>query len=262
MPTSPTLLIDRSLTYTSLSHSNNSLTFWHYVKLKNTSCVVVRFAVYFEGLQDKLAQVKDARAALDALREEHREKLRREAEFAEKQRQMQMAQKLDIMRKKKQEYLAVRSVPVDQLLAQQMLKMQGPGGTPTGGPGNMMMVMGGGPPGMGGAPPGMGAHPMTPPHHTQGPGLSMGQGPMPPHMGPPQQGPPAHPMAPPMGPSPQHGQPHMPQGPHMGQPVAPPMGVGPPATWSSPDGCPRAADGNDAASRSPPSSAARNTPSR
>ncbi|PSN50749.1 hypothetical protein C0J52_01205 [Blattella germanica] len=47
--------------------------------------------VYYEGLQDKLAQVKDARAALDALREEHREKLRREAEEAERIRQMQMA---------------------------------------------------------------------------------------------------------------------------------------------------------------------------
>ncbi|XP_034936186.1 hepatocyte growth factor-regulated tyrosine kinase substrate [Chelonus insularis] len=61
--------------------------------------------VYYEGLQDKLSQVKDARAALDALREEHREKLRREAEEAERQKQMQMAMKLDIMRKKKQEYL-------------------------------------------------------------------------------------------------------------------------------------------------------------
>jgi len=63
--------------------------------------------VYYEGLQDKLAQVKDARAALDALREEHREKLRRQAEEAERIRQMQMAQKLEIMRKKKQEYLQV-----------------------------------------------------------------------------------------------------------------------------------------------------------
>lgn len=63
--------------------------------------------VYYEGLQDKLVQVKDARAALDALREEHREKLRREAELAERQRQHQMAQKLDIMRQKKQEYLQV-----------------------------------------------------------------------------------------------------------------------------------------------------------
>jgi len=63
--------------------------------------------VYYEGLQDKLAQVKDARAALDALREEHREKLRRQAEEAERIRQLQMAHKLEIMRKKKQEYLQV-----------------------------------------------------------------------------------------------------------------------------------------------------------
>nr|CAD7455168.1 unnamed protein product [Timema tahoe] len=61
--------------------------------------------VYYEGLQDKLTQVKDARAALDALREEHREKLRRQAEEAERIRQMQMAHKLEIMRKKKQDYL-------------------------------------------------------------------------------------------------------------------------------------------------------------
>ncbi|PNF23218.1 hypothetical protein B7P43_G02735, partial [Cryptotermes secundus] len=61
--------------------------------------------VYYEELQDKLAQVKDARAALDALREEYREKLRRQAEEAERIRQMQMAHKLEIMRKKKQEYL-------------------------------------------------------------------------------------------------------------------------------------------------------------
>lgn len=65
------------------------------------------FSVYYEGLQDKLTQVKDARAALDALREEHKERLRREAEIAERQRQIQMAQKLEIMRQKKQEYLQV-----------------------------------------------------------------------------------------------------------------------------------------------------------
>lgn len=63
--------------------------------------------VHYEGLQDKLTQIKDARAALNALREEHRERLRREAEIAARQRQMQMAQKLDIMRKQKQEYLQV-----------------------------------------------------------------------------------------------------------------------------------------------------------
>lgn len=68
---------------------------------------IIFVTVYYEGLQDKLAQVKDARAALDALREEHHEKLRRQAEEAERIRQMQMAHKLEIMRKKKQEYLQV-----------------------------------------------------------------------------------------------------------------------------------------------------------
>ncbi|EAW89676.1 hepatocyte growth factor-regulated tyrosine kinase substrate, isoform CRA_b [Homo sapiens] len=53
--------------------------------------------LYYEGLQDKLAQIRDARGALSALREEHREKLRRAAEEAERQRQIQLAQKLEIM---------------------------------------------------------------------------------------------------------------------------------------------------------------------
>jgi growth factor-regulated tyrosine kinase substrate len=66
--------------------------------------------VYFEGLQDRLTQLKDARAALDALREEHYERIRREEEEAARQRQMQMAHKLAIMRKKKHEYLEVRTV--------------------------------------------------------------------------------------------------------------------------------------------------------
>lgn len=61
--------------------------------------------LHLEALQDKLSQIRDARAALDALREEHQEKLRIEAEEAERIRQVQMAQKLEIMRKKKQEYL-------------------------------------------------------------------------------------------------------------------------------------------------------------
>ncbi|XP_057665948.1 hepatocyte growth factor-regulated tyrosine kinase substrate-like isoform X1 [Diorhabda carinulata] len=61
--------------------------------------------IHFERLQDKLTQVKDARAALDDLREEHNEKLRREAEEQERMRQLQMAHKLEVMRKKKEEYL-------------------------------------------------------------------------------------------------------------------------------------------------------------
>lgn len=64
--------------------------------------------MYYEGLQDKLAQIRDARGALSALREEHREKLRRAAEEAERQRQIQLAQKLEIMRQKKQVWRAAQ----------------------------------------------------------------------------------------------------------------------------------------------------------
>ena len=49
--------------------------------------------------------MRDARAALDALREEERERRRREAEEAERIRQIQMREKLEVMRQKKQEYL-------------------------------------------------------------------------------------------------------------------------------------------------------------
>ncbi|KAF7273042.1 hypothetical protein GWI33_014233 [Rhynchophorus ferrugineus] len=80
--------------------------------------------LYYERLQDKLTQVKDARAALDALREEHREKLRREAEEAERQRQMQMAHKLEIMRKKKQEYLQYQRQLALQRIQEQEREMQ------------------------------------------------------------------------------------------------------------------------------------------
>lgn len=61
--------------------------------------------MWYESLQDKIGQIKDSRAALDVLRQEHQEKLRLMAEEQERQRQIQMALKLDTMRKKKQEYL-------------------------------------------------------------------------------------------------------------------------------------------------------------
>merc|ERR1712066_77035 len=80
--------------------------------------------VYFEGLQDKLTQVKDARAALDALREEERERRRREAEEAERQRQIQMQQKLDLMRQKKQEYLQYQRQLALQRMQEQEREMQ------------------------------------------------------------------------------------------------------------------------------------------
>lgn len=75
-----------------------------------------------ERLQDKISQIRDARAALDALRDEHREQLRRAAEEAERIRQQQMAQKLEIMRKKKQEYLQYqRELAIQRMQEQEMM---------------------------------------------------------------------------------------------------------------------------------------------
>eukprot|EP00096_Caligus_rogercresseyi_P005564 TRINITY_DN2137_c0_g1_i1.p1 TRINITY_DN2137_c0_g1~~TRINITY_DN2137_c0_g1_i1.p1 ORF type:complete len:708 (+),score=268.56 TRINITY_DN2137_c0_g1_i1:229-2352(+) len=81
--------------------------------------------VYYEGLQDKLVQVKDARAALDALREEERERKRREAEEAERLRQAQMQEKLEVMRKQKQEFLQYqRQVALQRMQEQELLLRQ------------------------------------------------------------------------------------------------------------------------------------------
>ncbi|NXA01236.1 HGS kinase, partial [Nesospiza acunhae] len=80
--------------------------------------------LYYEGLQDKLAQIRDARGALNALREEHQEKLRRAAEEAERQRQIQLAQKLEIMRQKKQEYLEMQRQLAIQRLQEQEKERQ------------------------------------------------------------------------------------------------------------------------------------------
>ena len=57
---------------------------------------------YYENLQDKLTQLKDAREALNALRQENFEKKRRELEEKERLRQIQISQKLHHMRQQKQ----------------------------------------------------------------------------------------------------------------------------------------------------------------
>jgi len=75
--------------------------------------------VRYEGLQDKLAQIKDARAALDALREEEAERKRAEQEEAERQRQVQLAAKLEVMRQKKAEYLEYQRQVALQRMAEQ-----------------------------------------------------------------------------------------------------------------------------------------------
>lgn len=80
--------------------------------------------LWYEQLQDKLNQIRDSRAALDVLRQEHQEKLRRQAEEAERMRQYQMAQKLEIMRKKKQEYLQYQRQIALQRIQEQEREMQ------------------------------------------------------------------------------------------------------------------------------------------
>lgn len=79
--------------------------------------------MWYEQLQDKLAQVKDSRAALDVLRQEHQDKLRLLAEEQERQRQLMMAHKLDIMRKKKQEYLQYQRQMALQRIQEQEREM-------------------------------------------------------------------------------------------------------------------------------------------
>ena len=69
--------------------------------MKKKHCVFY-FKAHYENLQDKLCQLKDAREALNALRSEHFERRQHEALECERQRQTQLAQKLDIMRQKKQ----------------------------------------------------------------------------------------------------------------------------------------------------------------
>ena len=61
----------------------------------------ILISAYHESLQDKLGQLKDAREALNALRDEHLENKRRQAFESERQRQLQLAVKLDDMRQKK-----------------------------------------------------------------------------------------------------------------------------------------------------------------
>lgn len=80
--------------------------------------------LFLEGLQDKISQIRDARSALDALREEHQEKLRLEAEEAERVRQAVMTQKLEVMRQKKHEFLQYQRQLALQRLQDQEREMQ------------------------------------------------------------------------------------------------------------------------------------------
>jgi growth factor-regulated tyrosine kinase substrate len=84
----------------------------------------------YERLQDKLSQIADARAALDALREEHQEKVRQQAAEAERQRQTQLATKLEAMRQKKSQMMQYqRELALQRIREQEMMLHQQPAGT-------------------------------------------------------------------------------------------------------------------------------------
>ncbi|XP_067935234.1 hepatocyte growth factor-regulated tyrosine kinase substrate-like [Watersipora subatra] len=78
----------------------------------------------YEGLQDKLAQLRDARDALNSLRQEHEEKRRIEAQERAKRKQIQMMQKLDVLRKQKQQVLDRQRLEALQKLHQQEAEMK------------------------------------------------------------------------------------------------------------------------------------------
>lgn len=82
----------------------------------------------YERLQDKLSQIADARAALDALREEHQEKVRQQAAEAERQRQSQLATKLEAMRQKKSEMMQYQRELALQRIREQEAMLQQPAG--------------------------------------------------------------------------------------------------------------------------------------
>ncbi len=56
---------------------------------------------YYESLQDRLSSIEEARQAVEALREEHERRRQQELLNAQRLRQIQMQQKLEVMRHKK-----------------------------------------------------------------------------------------------------------------------------------------------------------------
>ncbi|XP_055357884.1 hepatocyte growth factor-regulated tyrosine kinase substrate-like [Paramacrobiotus metropolitanus] len=75
---------------------------------------------YYERLQEKLTRLKEAREALDVLRQEHRDKIRLEAEEKHRLMQMQMIAKLDNLRVHKRQLLEYqRQIAFQQMQAQE-----------------------------------------------------------------------------------------------------------------------------------------------
>ena len=68
--------------------------------------------------------IQEARTALDALRNEHKAEMARQAEEQERQRQLQLAQKLELMRQKKREFLESQRAATLARMAESQAAMQ------------------------------------------------------------------------------------------------------------------------------------------
>ncbi|KAF6775501.1 hypothetical protein AHF37_04719 [Paragonimus kellicotti] len=80
---------------------------------------------YFESLQDKLTQLREAREALDALRQEHVARRLLKEQEAARLRQLQMMQKLELMRQQKRDALEYqRRMAMEQTIQYQQQYQQ------------------------------------------------------------------------------------------------------------------------------------------
>ncbi|KAF5394165.1 hypothetical protein PHET_12123 [Paragonimus heterotremus] len=83
------------------------------------------FKAYFESLQDKLTQLREAREALDALRQEHVARRLLKEQEAARLRQLQMMQKLELMRQQKRDALEYqRRMAMEQTIQYQQQYQQ------------------------------------------------------------------------------------------------------------------------------------------
>lgn len=78
----------------------------------------------YEGLQDQLTNLREAREALESLRNEHRERMRAQAEAESRIRQAQMAEKLGALRDQKRQLLDVQRQMALQRLHDEELQLQ------------------------------------------------------------------------------------------------------------------------------------------
>ncbi|CDW54649.1 hepatocyte growth factor regulated tyrosine [Trichuris trichiura] len=111
------------ITDTTLQNTFLSLTSMHSQLLKHLQELDDRRG-YFETLQDKVTQVRDAREAVEALRLEHEQKKEAEQYELQRMRHIQMVTKLEAMRIQKHEMLEQQRLAAIRKMEEEQLEMQ------------------------------------------------------------------------------------------------------------------------------------------